>query len=127
MEKIITISGKDYKIKSSAFTPFAYKNETGRDLLSDINKINQLNVKISKIGDEEERNSKWMDEVTNILEMVLKMAYLMIKEASKDIEPYEDWLKNLDDIMSDVSWLTTTLEVGISPLSRGQLQTNKDK
>ena len=50
MEKIITISGKDFKIKSSAFTPFAYKNEIGRDLLSDINKINQLNVKISKIG-----------------------------------------------------------------------------
>ena len=27
MEKIIRINDKEYKLKSSAFTPFAYKNE----------------------------------------------------------------------------------------------------
>lgn len=125
MEKIVTISGKDFKIKSSAFTPFAYKNETGRELLKDINHINKLNSEISKIKDEAERNTRWLDEVTGILEIVLKMAYIMIKEADKTIKPYDEWLQSLDDIMSDFSWLTTVLEVGISPIS-GQLQANKN-
>ena len=123
MEKIISLSGKDFKIKSSAFTPFAYKNETGRDLIKDINNINKLNNEISLITDENKKNEKWLDELTGILETVLKMAYIMIKEADKTVTNYEDWLRGLDDVMSDTSWLHTVLEVGLAPIS-GQLQKN---
>lgn len=126
MEKIITISKKDFKIKSSAFTPFAYKNETGRDLIKDINKINKLNNEISEIADEKEKNERWLDEITGILELVLKMAFIMIKEADKTISNYDDWLKGLDDVMSDTKWLNEVMEVGLAPLS-GQLQGNQNK
>ena len=44
MEKTIRIDGKDYKMKSSAYTQFAYKNETGRGLLSDIMDLQKLNL-----------------------------------------------------------------------------------
>ncbi len=42
MKKIITIDGKEYEMKSSAYTQFAYKNLTGRSLLSDISDISKL-------------------------------------------------------------------------------------
>lgn len=124
MEKIINISGKDFKIKSSAFTPFSYKNETGRDLIKDINLVNKLNNEISAIEDEDKQNEKWLDELSGILEMVLKMTHVMIKEADKSIMSFEDWLKSLDDIMGNTAWVNTVLEVGLAPIS-GRLQNNK--
>mgnify|MGYP003303889426 CR=1 FL=1 len=42
MEKIIRISGRDYKMKASALTQFSYKNETGRSFLTDLQKLTEL-------------------------------------------------------------------------------------
>ena len=41
MLKIIKIDKTDYKMKSSAYTAFAYKDETGRNFLSDIMKLSE--------------------------------------------------------------------------------------
>ena len=125
MEKIVTISGKDFKLKSSAFTPFAYKNDTGRDLLQDINKINKLYKEVNEITDEVEKNQKWLDELTDILETVLKIVYVMVKEGDKSTPSYEDWLRSLDDVMSDSGWIYTALQIGLAPFS-GQLQNNQN-
>ena len=35
MRKIIKIGGKEYTIKSSAYTQFKYKNDTGRKFLKE--------------------------------------------------------------------------------------------
>ena len=42
MKKIVTIGGKEYSMKSSAWTQFKYKNDTGRKLLQDIQSITKL-------------------------------------------------------------------------------------
>ena len=122
MEKKIKISGKEFTIKSS-FTTFSYKNFTGNDLLKDLNKLNKLNSEIGAIKDETERNNRWLDELFPMIEMALKMAYVMIKEKDKSIPSYEDWLSSMDDLMADTSWLGDVFETAISPIS-GQLQKN---
>ena len=42
MRKIITISGKEYTMQSSAWTQFKYKNDTGRRMLQDLRDISKL-------------------------------------------------------------------------------------
>ena len=121
MEKTIKLNGKDLKIKSSAFTPFAYKNLTGSSLLKDLNKINKVNNEISKLKTEEEKNERWMDELDNILELSLKIVYVLANEADKSIPDYDTWVSSMDDIMSDTDWISAAFECAISPIS-GQLQ-----
>ena len=125
MEKIIIINDKEYKLKSSAFTPFAYKNETGRDLMKDISYIYDLYTETNKIENEEEKSKKWLDEIMGILDMVLKITHIMIKEADNNAPSYEDWLKGLDNILGDTTWLLDSLSCGFSPFS-GQLQKNQN-
>lgn len=117
MQKIIAIDSKEYSIKSSAFTMFSYKNETGRDLLEDLNLINAKFKSISAKAKEEQSN-EWMNELTGILKNILKLTYIMIKEANKDFMPYEDWLHDLDDLFSNTTWIKDVIITGMSPFSR---------
>ena len=66
MERIIKISNKDYKMKASALTQFSYRNETGRSFLKDVQKLAEI--------DEND-----MDAIDELTELILKVAYVMIK------------------------------------------------
>lgn len=113
MEKIITISNKDYKMKASALTQFSYKNETGRSFLKDLQKLTSIE------GNE-------FDAIDEVSDLVLKMAYIMIREADKNqVTNYEEFLSNIDDLFGNPEWLQQVLELACSPLSR-QLQTNQN-
>lgn len=120
MLKTVNIGNKDYVLKSSAYTIFAYKNETGRDLLVDLNSINEKYIKISKLT-EEEQNSAWMNEVTGIIENSLKIAHIMIRENDKAFKEYKEWLKDIDELLENPNWIMEVLEVGIAPF-RGRIQ-----
>jgi hypothetical protein len=120
MLKTVNIGNKDYVLKSSAYTIFAYKNETGRDLLVDLNSINEKYIKISKLT-EEEQNSAWMNEVTGIIENTLKIAHIMIRENDKTFKEYNEWLKDIDELLENPNWIMEVLEVGIAPF-RGRIQ-----
>lgn len=114
MEKIITISNKDYKMKASALTQFSYKDETGRSFLNDLQRLTQLN------------DNTDINAIDDISELVLKMAYIMTKEADKNqVTSYEDFLGGIDDLFGSTEWLQQVLELACSPLSR-QLQGNKN-
>ena len=113
MEKIIRISNKDYKMKASALTQFSYRDETGRSFLSDLQKL-------TKITGED------IEAIDNVTELVLKMAYIMIREADKtQATNYEEFLSGIEDLYSDSEWLQQVLELACSPISR-QIQTNKN-
>ena len=120
MLKTVNIGKKDYVLKSSAYTIFAYKNETGRDLLVDLNSINEKYIKISKLT-EEEQNSAWMNEITGIIENTLKIAHIMIRENDKTFKEYKEWLKDIDELLENPNWIMEVLEVGIAPF-RGRIQ-----
>ena len=115
MERIIRISNKDYKMKASALTQFSYKNETGRSFLNDLQKLTELK-------DNADINA--LDDVT---ELVLKMAYIMLKEADKtQATNYEDFLGGIESLYDETTWIQEVLELACTPLSR-QLQTNQNK
>ena len=75
MKKEITIGEKKVEVSASALTPFSYKRLFGRDIVKDI----QTLQKDSKNGE--------LDP-----EMVSMMTYVMVREANKEVEPFEEWL-----------------------------------
>ena len=114
MEKIIRISNKDYKMKASALTQFSYRNETGRSFMKDLEKLTKI-------------DGKEIDVIDDVSELVLKMAYIMAKEADKSqVTNFEDFLSEIEDLYSDTNWLQEVLMLACSPLSR-QLQTNQNQ
>lgn len=117
MEKKVRIDGKDYLMAASALTQFSYKNETGRSFLHDLKKI----ISISKKEDLE-NNIEAIDDVS---ELLLKMSYVMVKEADKSqYISYEDFLKSIDNLYDDKTWIFEVIELAVTPLSRN-LHTNK--
>lgn len=111
MEKTIKICDKEYKMKSSAYTQFAYKNETGRGLMNDLQELTKLDL------DNLEGNFEVIDLLNNL---VLRMAYVMIKEADKNqVGGFDEFLKDIDNLYKETEWMTETIELAISPLSRG--------
>ena len=111
MEKIIRISTKDYKMKASELTQFAYKNETGRSFLNDLQELTKL-----------QGNAEDITSLDNVVELVLKVAYTMIKQADKNqVVNYEDFLDGIESLFDDTQWIQEVLELACSPLSR-QLQ-----
>lgn len=120
MEKIIKISNKDYKMKASALTQFSYRNETGRSFLTDLQKLTEL----KDIGNDFNKN---IDALDNVSDLLLKMAFIMAREADKSqATNYEEFLGGIESLYDDTAWIQEVLELACSPLSR-QLQTNQDK
>lgn len=114
MIKEIKISNKNYKMKSSAYTQFAYKNDTGRSLLKDLQSLIDL-----KKDNSDDYNVDDLDEVTTLL---LKIAYIMVKEADESqTNDYISFIKDIDSLYDDTKWINEALELACTPLS-GRLQ-----
>ena len=115
MRKTINIGGKDFNMKSSAYTQFAYKNETGRSLLGDMNSLSKLDLS--------EENFEVLDSISD---MVLKMAYVMaLEDGTNEIKNYEEFLKGIDNLYDDQTWIEEVITLATSPLSR-RLQENQN-
>lgn len=119
MKKIIKIDGKDYTMKSSAYTQFAYKNLTGRSLLKDIQNIIELSSKI-------ENDLSVIDDLT---EPLLDVAYVMIEEGdSNQVKTKEDFIKSIECLYdeNDLTWINDVIMLAMNPISR-QLQNEFQK
>lgn len=114
MVKSIEISGKSYDMKVSAFTPFAYKDRTGRSLMDDIKTISERKI--------DESNT--LDSVEKIVYPCLDIAYQMILEQNPDFKPYMDWLKELDGLLDNPKWIEDVLVLVMSTFQR-QVQINQ--
>jgi hypothetical protein len=120
MKKVIKISDKEYTIKSSAYTQFKYKNDTGRNLLSD---LQSLRLKIDGKKDEDV-----VEALDDMLDIVLKITYILIDEANQEnLGSYEDFLKGINDLFGDISWIADVIECAIAPLSGGIKGTSPQK
>lgn len=112
MKKIIRIDGKEYEMKSSAYTQFAYKNLTGRSLLKDIQNIASLAEKI-------ESDFSLVDSIS---EPLLDISYVMMQEATDGkCMTKEEFYKSIDSMYDDITWINEVMQLAINPLSR-QLQ-----
>ena len=118
MEKTIKIGSKEYKMSSSAYKQFKYKNDTGRSLMQDLASFETkykdlLNIK------EDEVNADMLGQIDEIIELVLRVAFIMANENDKtQASTYEDFLKQLDDYYSDLTWLTEVVGLATDPFQR---------
>lgn len=111
MKKQVKIGEKEYFMKSSAYTQFKYKNDTGRKLLADIQEITKL---------EKVKETEVLGEMDDVIEILLRMAYVMIDEADPNqVESYEAFLKETDGIFDNQDWIMDVITLATSPISRG--------
>lgn len=111
MKKIVNISGKEYTMKSSAYTQFKYRDETGRKMLKDLQDIAKL---------QDATEDEMLGGIDDITEVVLKMAYVMIEEADPtQVKSYDEFLKGIENLYENTDWINEVIEIATSPISRG--------
>lgn len=129
METTYLINKKEYKFKSNALIPVLFFNEFKMDIFVEINKISEyLNIqqKINKNLKKEEEKGKEVEYVSEDLKpeqkiVLLKLAYLLNKNAENFEKDFNKWLEELNIIdfntMQDIAtkiWMddiTTTIKL----------------
>ena len=87
IEKVLNISGKEVKFKSTAATLRHYRNNFGRDMLKD---VIHLQKRLNKVNNSEEQF-----EVVD-LEMFENLAWSMAKTADDSIGTIDNWLNDFE-------------------------------
>ena len=124
MEKTIKIGDKSYKMASSAYTQFKYKNDTGRSLLAD---LSEFQTKYTILLDEknaEENVVEFMNKFEEVLDIILRIAFIMTNECDKSqAQTYEDFLKQTNNYFESLDWLNEVVELATAPF-HGGIQAN---
>ena len=111
MKRIIKIGNKEYEMKSSAYTQFKYKNDTGRKLLKDLQDLTQL---------QDKEESEMITSIDDLTDIVLRISYVMIEEADpKQVTTFEDFLKGIDGLFDNTEWINEVISLAVAPISRG--------
>lgn len=111
MKRIIKIGNKEYEMKSSAYTQFKYKNDTGRKLLEDLQNLTQLQNK---------EESEMIASIDDLTDIVLRISYVMIEEADQSqVTTFEDFLKGIDGLFDNTDWINEVISLAVAPISRG--------
>ena len=124
--KTITICGKEFPIECNAFTRFQYKSIFGKGIFEDISVLNDFStkqeelrkeLKKKKLSDEEidnEINKRMLQHVDDFLDVIEKMAYILIYTANSNIGSFEDWLKGITKIELSENWTSEVAELAVN-------------
>lgn len=124
--KKITICDKEYSIECNAFTRFQYKKVFGTGIFSDIKVLNQfsdrqneIRKKLEKENATEEEiqkaiNEMMLDNLDDFIDVIEKMAYILIYTANPQIESFENWLKGIEKINLNDNWITEVTELAVN-------------
>ncbi len=119
MEKIIKIGEKEFKIKSSAYTMFAYQDEFKSDMLDDVTNLQKTAMECKSVDkNSDEYTEKLISLIKPVMKSSLQILYIMAKEADDNIVNYKEFLKNIDNLFSDFSWFNDTLTCALAPFTR---------
>ena len=124
--KTITICGKDYPISCNAFTRFQYKTIVGKGIFADIKILNEFStkqenlrkeLKKQKASEEEIENQvnlMMMENLDDFIDVIERMAYILIYTANNKVGSFEDWLKGIDKIDLSASWISEVTELAVN-------------
>lgn len=124
--KKITICDKEYSIDCNAFTRFQYKKVFGTGLFSDIKVLNQfsdrqneIRKKLEKENATEEEiqkaiNEMMLDNLDDFIDVIEKIAYILIYTANPQIESFENWLKGIEKINLNDNWIAEVTELAVN-------------
>lgn len=124
--KQIEIAGKIYDIDCNAFTRFQYKSIFKRGIFEDIKVLSDYSDKQEELRkklkaenktDEEiekEIGSAMMDDLDNFLDVIERIAYILIFTANNKVGSFEDWLKSIKKIDLSEKWVGEVTEFAVS-------------
>lgn len=124
--KKITICDKEYEVSCNAFTRFQYKKIFGKGIFADIKTLNEFSENQEKIRKEstekglsteeidKEVNLYIMEHLDDFIDVVERIAYILIYSANNSIESFEDWLKGLKKIDLSADWISEVTELAVS-------------
>ena len=125
--KTITICDKEYKIDCNAFTYVKYNSIFKTGIIKDAQKIQtfivmqkiyeerikQENPNISKQELENQLGDLMIDTVDDFIEIITKIAWIMIYSANNEIEEYEKWLKSISRFSINDKWIVEVAELAV--------------
>lgn len=107
MDKLVKIGNNSYHMRSSLYTPYKYRQDTGKDLLEEIKVLNPKEAKV---------------EMMEMVYKVIDIAYVMMAEYSnyyhEKMVTKEEWLMNIDNILEDTDWIYDVLTLAMYPFRR---------
>ena len=124
--KQIEIASKIYDIDCNAFTRFQYKSIFKRGIFEDIKVLSDYSDKQEELRkklkaenktDEEiekEIGSAMMDDLDNFLDVIERIAYILIFTANNKVGSFEDWLKSIKKIDLSEKWVSEVTEFAVS-------------
>lgn len=139
MKKNLVICGKEYEICNNAYCMFEYKKQFKTGLIADIGKMTVYNEKIQKIENEQlseaekefAMNRIAMEELDNIIQIPLQIAYVFIKCANRNFMNFESWLETIEEIKLEDSWIAEVTELAVNSFlgqgTRGTTETIKEQ
>lgn len=122
----ITICDKEYEVACNAFTRFQYKKVFGKGIFSDIKILNEFSEKQDKIkkelkekglNDEEiekELNLTMLDSLDDFIDVIEKIAYILIYTANNKIGSFEEWISGIEKIDLSANWISEVTELAVS-------------
>lgn len=113
MEKIISVGGKEVRMRATALIPRLYRFKFHRDMIQDMNQLRAAFKKATNLPenatDEEVENAQLSALDLTIFENV---AWLMIRHAGEDVpDDPDEWLDSLDGIFPIYEVLPQILEM----------------
>lgn len=124
--KSITICDKEYPITCNAFTRFEYKKIFNRGIFADIKVLSEFSDNQEKIKKElaekgladeaieKEINLYMMEHLDDFIDVIERIAYILIYSANDKIESFENWLKAIEKINLSDKWIQEVTEVAVS-------------
>ncbi len=124
--KTITICDKEYEVACNAFTRFQYKKVFGRGIFSDIKVLNEFSEKQERLKkdlekqelDKEEIEKKlnlaMMDSLDDFIDVIERMAYILIYTANNKVGSFEEWISGFEKIDLSASWISEVTEIAVN-------------
>lgn len=115
MRKIIKIGEKEVAMLANAMVRQYYRTNFNRKLLTDLmssKKLLKLEEKIkNKTGEEmlELLTDEEIEEIENLSDNCLRMAWTMAYAEDKTILPFDEWIESLGEFKMFDTWLSDVL------------------
>lgn len=125
--KTIVIDGKEYPIECNGLTYIQYKKVFKKGIFEDMEIVkNYLTLQTLKAQEIKEKYPQMAEELLDnevsnfmtkylddFIEVITRIAYIMIYSANEKIEEYPKWLRNIKTFKIDDDWVVEVTEVAV--------------
>ena len=124
--KTITICDKEWNIDCNAFTRFQYKTIFGKGIFADIKVLQEFSEKQEKIRKElegkklpqeeidKEISLYMMENLDDFIDVIERIAYILIYKVDNKVGSFEDWLKGITKIDLSADWISEVTELAVN-------------